>query len=119
MEALGNSNLNNDTPLVDPETLPAIYTAQQIYEYAIGKPSLCFGDAFKEYDNGKFLARLPNPPFLFVDRITKVNAEFLKIKTGGTVQGQFDIKPDHWFFKCNKQTSIPFATSGSSPSKTD
>ena len=109
VEALGNSNLNNNTPLVDPETLPAIYTAQQIYEYAIGKPSLCFGDAFKEYDNGKFLARLPNPPFLFVDRITKVDAEFLKIKTGGTVQGQFDIKPDHWFFKCNKQTSIPFA----------
>ncbi len=94
---------------VDPETLPAIYTAQQIYEYAIGKPSLCFGDAFKEYDNGKFLARLPNPPFLFVDRITKVDAEFLKIKTGGIVQGQFDIKPGHWFFKCNKQTSIPFA----------
>lgn len=96
-------------PAADPEILPAIYTAQQIYEYAIGKPSICFGDAFKEYDNGKFLARLPNPPFLFVDRITKVDAEFLKIKTGGTVQGQFDIKPDHWFFKCNKTTTIPFA----------
>ena len=101
--------VQSSAPAVDPEILPALYTAQQIYECAIGKPSLCFGDAFKEYDNGKFLARLPNPPFLFVDRITKVDAEFLKIKTGGTVQGQFDIKPDHWFFKCNKQTSIPFA----------
>ena len=97
------------TTATDPEVLPAIYNAQQIYEYAIGKPSLCFGEAFNEYDNGKFLARLPNPPFLFVDRITKVDAEFLKIKTGGTVQGQFDIKPEHWFFKCNKTTSIPFA----------
>ena len=111
---LKNSNTaKNETatvhPTADPEILPAIYTAQQIYEYAIGKPSICFGDAFKEYDNGKFLARLPNPPFLFVDRITKVDAEFLKIKTGGVVQGQFDIKPDHWFFKCNKQTTIPFA----------
>lgn len=89
--------------------LPAIYTGQQILEYAIGRPSLCFGDAFKVFDNERFLARLPNPPFLFVDRITMVDAEFMKIKTGGTVQGQFDIRPDHWFFKANRQTSIPFS----------
>lgn len=91
------------------EMLPALYTGEQIYEYCIGKPSKCFGKEFEKYDEGKFLARLPNPPFLFVDRITKVAAEFLKIQTGGTVQGQFDIKPDHWFFRANRQTSIPFA----------
>lgn len=91
------------------EMLPAIYTGQQIVEYAIGKPSICFGEQFKPFDNDKFLARLPNPPYLFVDRITAVNAEFLKIKTGGTVQGQFDISPDAWFFRANRQTSIPFA----------
>jgi 3-hydroxymyristoyl/3-hydroxydecanoyl-(acyl carrier protein) dehydratase len=91
------------------EVLPALYTSEQIKEYAIGKPSLCFGPEFKAYDNDKFLARLPNPPFLFVDRITKVNAEYLKIQTNGTVQGQFDIKPDHWFFRANRQSSIPFA----------
>lgn len=92
-----------------PEMLPAVYTGQQILEYAIGKPSLCFGEQFKVFDSERFLARLPNPPFLFVDRITMVNAEFMKIKTGGTVQGQFDIRPDHWFFKANRQTSIPFS----------
>ncbi len=91
------------------EMLPAVYTGQQIVEYAIGRPSLCFGDAFKVFDNERFLARLPNPPFLFVDRITMVNAEFMKIKTGGTVQGQFDIRPDHWFFRANRQSSIPFS----------
>ena len=91
------------------EILPAIYSGQQILEYAIGKPSLCFGEKFVPFDEQRFLARLPNPPYLFVDRITAVNAEFLKIKTGGTVQGQFDISPDHWFFKANRQTSIPFS----------
>ncbi len=112
IEALWKSRKSSKPAQVsikDPEILPAIYTAQQIYEYAKGKPSLCFGDAFKQYDNDKFLARLPNPPYLFVDRITAVNADFLKIKTGGTVQGQFDIKPDHWFFRANRQTSIPFS----------
>jgi 3-hydroxymyristoyl/3-hydroxydecanoyl-(acyl carrier protein) dehydratase len=89
--------------------LPAIYTGQQILEYAIGKPSLCFGEKFTAFDKEKFLARLPNPPYLFVDRITAVDAEFLKIQTGGHVQGQFDIKPDAWYFKANRQTSIPFS----------
>ncbi|HNX77856.1 MAG TPA: beta-ketoacyl synthase N-terminal-like domain-containing protein [Candidatus Rifleibacterium sp.] len=96
-------------PVVNSEMLPALYTAQQILEYAIGKPSLCFGEPFKVFDSERFLARLPNPPYLLVDRITSVNAEFMKIKTGGTVQGQFDILPDHWFFRANRQTSIPFA----------
>jgi acyl transferase domain-containing protein/3-hydroxymyristoyl/3-hydroxydecanoyl-(acyl carrier protein) dehydratase len=91
------------------DILPAIYTGQQILEYAIGKPSLCFGEAFKPFDSERFLARLPNPPYLFVDRITAVEAEFLKIKTGGHVQGQFDIEPQAWYFKANRQSSIPFS----------
>jgi 3-hydroxymyristoyl/3-hydroxydecanoyl-(acyl carrier protein) dehydratase len=91
------------------DILPAIYTGQQILEYAIGKPSLCFGEQFKPFDSERFLARLPNPPYLFVDRITAVEAEFLKIKTGGHVQGQFDIDPDAWYFRANRQSSIPFS----------
>jgi acyl transferase domain-containing protein/3-hydroxymyristoyl/3-hydroxydecanoyl-(acyl carrier protein) dehydratase len=94
---------------IDPEILPAIYTGQQILEYAIGRPSVCFGEQFKPFDSERFLARLPNPPYLFVDRITAVEAEFLKIKTGGHVQGQFDIRPDAWYFKANRQSSIPFS----------
>jgi 3-hydroxymyristoyl/3-hydroxydecanoyl-(acyl carrier protein) dehydratase len=112
IEALWRNRIQFPAPAPVPqvsEILPAIYTGQQILEYAIGKPSLCFGDKFEAFDRGKFLARLPNPPYLFVDRITAVDAEFLKIKTGGTVQGQFDISPDHWFFKANRQTSIPFS----------
>lgn len=94
---------------VNSEMLPAIYTGQQIIEYSIGNPSVCFGDEFKPFDEGRFLARLPNPPFLFVDRITAVNAEFLKIQAGGTVQGQFDLTPDSWFFRANRQTSIAYS----------
>lgn len=112
IEALWRNRIAHPTPAPTPqvsEMLPAIYTGQQILEYAIGRPSLCFGEQFAPFDDQRFLARLPNPPYLFVDRITAVNAEFLKIKTGGTVQGQFDISPDHWFFKANRQTSIPFS----------
>ena len=95
--------------VTNPYALPALYQKEQIVEYSCGMPSKCFGPEFKPYDEGKFLARLPNPPFLFVDRITDLNADFLQIKPGGTVQGQFDIQPDHWFFRANNQSVIPFS----------
>ncbi|MGM0600569.1 MAG: beta-ketoacyl synthase N-terminal-like domain-containing protein [Candidatus Rifleibacteriota bacterium] len=91
------------------EKKPALYTADQILEYAIGKPSKCFGEQFKVFDDQRFLARLPNPPYLFVDRITAVEAPFMKVTPGGHVQGQFDIDPQAWFFKANRQSSIPFS----------
>ncbi len=109
IENLWAAQSGRAAPVQPTDILPAIYTGQQILEYAIGRPSVCFGDKFKPFDSEKFLARLPNPPYLFVDRITAVDAEFLKIKTGGHVQGQFDIRPDHWFFRANRQSSIPFS----------
>jgi len=45
-------------------------------------------------------ARLPLPPMLMLDRITKITAD------GGTfgkgeIVGELDIRPDLWFFKCH------------------
>ena len=45
-------------------------------------------------------ARLPLPPMLMIDRIIKICA------TGGLygkgeIEGELDIKPDLWFFKCH------------------
>jgi PfaB family protein len=104
-----DKSLNQQINKPGPEKLPALYTSDQILEYAIGKPSKCFGDPFKVFDEQRFLARLPNPPYLFVDRITAVEAPFMKVAPDGHVQGQFDIKPDAWFFKANRQSSIPFS----------
>lgn len=48
-------------------------------------------------------ARLPLPPMLMVDRITRINT------TGGAygkgeIIAEFDINPDLWFFKCHFET---------------
>jgi len=45
-------------------------------------------------------AKLPLPPMLMFDRIVKISEE------GGThgkgeIEAEFDVKPDHWFFKCH------------------
>jgi 3-hydroxyacyl-[acyl-carrier protein] dehydratase/trans-2-decenoyl-[acyl-carrier protein] isomerase len=51
---------------------------------------------------GEGNAKLPLPPMLMFDRITRISA------TGGSVdkgeiEAEFDIHPDLWFFKCHFQ----------------
>ncbi len=48
-------------------------------------------------------ARLPSPPMLMFDRITKITNEggaFGK----GEIKAELDIKPDLWFFDCHFKT---------------
>ena len=47
-------------------------------------------------------ARLPLPPMLMLDRITRI-ADRGGVHDKGEVQAEFDIKPDLWFFKCHFQ----------------
>lgn len=49
---------------------------------------------------GEGNARLPLPPMLMFDRITRINetgGEYEK----GEIEAEFDVKPDHWFFDCH------------------
>ena len=45
-------------------------------------------------------ARLPLPPMLMFDRITHI-ADKGGLNDKGQIVAEFDIKPDHWFFKCH------------------
>ncbi len=87
---------------------PAIYTNEQILAFAIGKPSEAFGDRYRVFDEERLIARLPGPPYKFLDRITEVNAEAWVLKAGGSVEGQYDVPPDEWYFAENRQ-GMPFA----------
>lgn len=44
--------------------------------------------------------RLPLPPMLMFDRITHI-ADRGGANDKGQIVAEFDIKPDHWFFKCH------------------
>ncbi|NLI78581.1 MAG: hypothetical protein GX442_19335 [Candidatus Riflebacteria bacterium] len=88
---------------------PALFTAGQILEYSVGRPSVCFGEAYRPFDQDRFLARLPGPPYLFLDRLTRVDHPPLLLKPGGVVEGQYRIPPDAWYCRANRQSGIPFA----------
>lgn len=45
-------------------------------------------------------AQLPLPPMLMVDRITSITADGGPDGKGQIV-AEFEVKPDHWFFKCH------------------
>ena len=92
---------------------PALYTYEQVLAYATGNPSEAFGAPYKIFDEGnaggRVIARLPGPPFQFIDRITEINCEPWKIVDGGSVEAQYDVPADAWYFADNRQGDMPFA----------
>jgi 3-hydroxymyristoyl/3-hydroxydecanoyl-(acyl carrier protein) dehydratase len=88
---------------------PPVFTREQILAYAEGNPSECFGERYRVFDNERRLARLPRPPFMFVDRVTSCEPPPFVMAPGGWIECEFDVPPDVWYFKANRQKAMPFA----------
>jgi len=88
---------------------PAIYTKEQILAYSNGKPSAGFGDRYRIFDAGRKIARLPGPPFQFMDRVTAVRGEPWQMTAGAMAEAQYDLPADAWFFAADRQPRIPFS----------
>ena len=61
------------------------------------------------FDDGRFIARLPGPPYQFLDRITRIDAKPWVMVPGGSAEAQFDVVPDAWYFSADRQDRMPFA----------
>ena len=69
-----------------------------------------FGERYQPFaDGGRFLARLPAPPYQCVDRITHTDATPWVMEAGTTAEAEYDIDPDAWFFEADRGDSLPFA----------
>ena len=88
---------------------PALFDNDRILAFAVGKPSEAFGDRYRPFDAERRIARLPGPPYKFLDRITEVHAQAWELEPGGWIEGQYDLPADAWFFRGNRQRSMPFA----------
>ncbi len=88
---------------------PAIYTKQQILAYSNGKPSEGFGEPYRIFDAERKIARLPGPPFQFMDRVTAVSGEPWKMTAGARVEAQYDLSADAWFFSAERMARMPFS----------
>ena len=89
---------------------PAIFDTDRITAFAIGNPSDAFGDRYRVFDHDRVIARLPGPPFQFLDRIVSIQGcEPWVMKAGGEVVAQYDIPPNAWYFSANRQKRMPFS----------
>jgi PfaB family protein len=91
-----------------PPPSPPLYTKQQILEFAIGRPSKAFGEPYAVFDNQRKIARLPGPPYCFIDRITSIEPQPWVLEPGGWVEAQYDLHSDAWFFGADRSGAMPF-----------
>ncbi|SHJ70966.1 PfaB family protein [Malonomonas rubra DSM 5091] len=94
---------------VVPKQKQVLYDTDRITAFAIGNPSDAFGEPYKVFDNERKIARLPGPPFQFLDRIVAINGEPWKLVEGVTVEAEYDVPPDAWYFAAGRQPEMPFS----------
>jgi len=89
----------------------AIYTKEQILAYSNGNPSAGFGDKYRIFDadGGRKIARLPGPPFQFMDRVTALAGQPWQMVPGAMAEAQYDIPADAWYFAADRQPRMPFS----------
>ncbi len=86
-----------------------LFDVDRIRAFAIGKPSEAFGKPYRVFDNERTIARLPGPPYQFLDRITRIEAEPWKMVAGGVIEAEYDVPPDDWYFAAQRAPSMPFS----------
>ena len=86
-----------------------LYNYDKILAFSDGNPSEAFGEPYKIFDNERKIARLPRPPFQFLDRIVDVSGEPFKLLEGATCEAEYDVPSDAWYFKAGRQSEMPFS----------
>jgi 3-hydroxymyristoyl/3-hydroxydecanoyl-(acyl carrier protein) dehydratase len=106
MEIWQSSNLQGTSP----NRQGILFDYESILAFAIGKPSEAFGKRYLPFDTDRVIARLPGPPYQFLDRIVSIkNCEQWQLKAGGVIEAQYDVPTDAWYFIENRQRSMPYS----------
>ena len=86
-----------------------LYDSAKIMAYSNGKPSEGFGEPYRVFDSERVIARLPGPPFQFLDCITEVTGEPFVLKAGASCLAEYSVPRDAWYFDANRSEIMPFA----------
>ncbi|MFQ5411108.1 MAG: beta-ketoacyl synthase N-terminal-like domain-containing protein, partial [Phycisphaerae bacterium] len=87
-----------------------LFDYDRILAFAVGRPSEAFGERYRVFDEERVIARLPGPPYQFIDRITRIeSAEAWELQTGAWIEAEYYVPADAWYFRANRQASMPFA----------
>lgn len=96
------------THYVTYDTRPAIYDKESIMQFSNGRPSLAFGPEYTVFDSERRIARLPGPPYQFMDRVVEVDHPKFVLQKGGWIEAHYDVPPGEWYFGANRQQSMAY-----------
>jgi len=85
------------------------YDSASILAFSNGKPSEAFGEPYRVFDSERVIARLPGPPFQFLDSIEDVTGEPFVLQAGASCVAQYAVPSDAWYFEANRCSVMPFA----------
>ncbi|MCF8092113.1 MAG: SDR family NAD(P)-dependent oxidoreductase, partial [Desulfotignum sp.] len=85
-----------------------LFAKPAILAFAQGKPSEAFGSEYKIFDNDRQIARLPRPPYFFMDRVLTADHVQWEMQPGGWIETEYDIPADAWYFNANHTQTMPF-----------
>lgn len=90
--------VSSDTQVLNPEA-PIVVAGRRANSFDFDELIGCgHGDLF-----GPGNARLPLPPMLMFDRITRITDDGGQWNRG-CIEAELDVKPDLWFFNCHFET---------------
>ena len=85
-----------------------LFDRPAILAFAQGSPSAAFGEKYKVFDKERQIARLPRPPYFFMDRVLTADHDQWVMQPGGWIETQYDIPEDAWYFAANRTDTLPF-----------
>jgi 3-hydroxymyristoyl/3-hydroxydecanoyl-(acyl carrier protein) dehydratase len=85
-----------------------LFTRKQLLAFSTGKPSEAFGEPYRIFDKERIIARLPAPPYAFMDRVTAIEPRPWVLEPGGWVTAEYEVPPDAWYFKADRSGSMAY-----------
>ena len=104
---LDGGDLHDPDPARNARTPDHVYDPRSIAACAWGAPSDAFGELFARFDGPERCPRLPGPPYLFMTRITAIDAAKALPVAGGVIEAEYQIPPDAWYFSENGNRTMP------------
>ncbi len=85
-----------------------LFSRNTILSFAQGNPSEAFGEKYKIFDTKRQIARLPRPPYFFMDRVMSADHPQWEMVPGGFIEAQYEVPVDEWYFRANRTRTMPF-----------
>ncbi|WP_020590266.1 SDR family NAD(P)-dependent oxidoreductase [Desulfobacter curvatus] len=97
-----------DPGLLDKFKSPPLFDRDKILAFAQGNPSEAFGEPYKVFDEEREIARLPRPPYFFMDAVIKADHPAWQTAPGGWIETTYKIDKNAWYFTANHSDTMPF-----------